>query len=532
MNQNIQTRQGEDGLFGMASGQHSDLFSILELFPMPLEVFSADGISRFVNQAFVDTLHISAEQLVGKFNVLEDPYLNRALGLTENLRQVFAGEAFSFCDLKVPFEEIGRRYNCAKARPVTDDLYQEVICFPLWGSDQSVAGVAAMFMTKQICQARQDAVRAREYIDAHWPDDFDLDKIAAAAGVSRYHLTRLFKKYIGKTPYSYYQEVKLEKIKEALRDPGLSVGEAFAACGADYSGCFAEAFKRAFKMTPTQYRHILKSSGSAGLQNPGAKPGELHEQKTPHLPIPRFTSENIELLYQVLEYFPLPIKVFTPDGYVAFANRVILEMWNISEPSQIVGRYNLLRDSVTNDRLGLRDYVQRTFRGEIVLVPEVKVPLEAFAVWYKARDLGYDIESMYTDILNFPVQNSDGQITHIVSVFLTTRVYQGQTDIARAREYLENHWKEEFDADAIARAVNLSPSHLARLFKKYTGITLYSYYQDIKIKQLKTALKDQTLSVAEAFLSCGFDYMDNWTMLFKKKVGMTPTQYRKSVKKR
>lgn len=514
--------------FGSSPPKWQNLFSVLELFPIPLEVFSADGISLFVNRAFVEILHIDAEQLVGKFNVLEDPYLNGILGLEEELHQVFAGKTVSFRDLKAPFEEIGKRYHPSKAKPVADDFYQEIVCFPLRGADQSIAGVVAMFMTKRIYQARIDAIRVREYIEAHWLDDFDLNQISKAVGMSPGHMARVFKKLIGMTPYTYYQGLKIEKIKAALRDRKLSVAAAFASCGADYSGSLAEAFKHKVGMTPTQYRRTMQSSGSAGSQNPGAEPGGCHEQMT--LSAPRFTSEKIGLLYQVLEYFPLPIKVFTPDGYVAFANHVVLEMWNISDPSQIVGRYNLIRDSVTNDRLGLREYVQRTFRGEVVLVPEVKTPLADFAVWYEARDMGYDIESIYTDILNFPVQNISGQLTHIVSIFLTTRIYQGQTDIARAREYLENHWKEPFDIDRLAEAVNLSPSHLSRLFKKHVGVAPYNYYQELKVTHLKAALRDHNLSIAEAIASCGFDEPGNCTRFFKEKIGMTPSQYRKSVK--
>ena len=50
---------------------------------------------------------------------------------------------------------------------------------------------------------------------------------------------------------------------------------------------------------------------------------------------------NEDLLFPVVDLFPLPIKIFTPDGNVAFANRAVLEMWNISDPTQIVGKYNL-----------------------------------------------------------------------------------------------------------------------------------------------------------------------------------------------
>ncbi len=238
---------------------------------------------------------------------------------------------------------------------------------------------------------------------------------------------------------------------------------------------------------------------------------------------------NEEMLFQVAELFPIPIQIFTPDGNTVFASRAVLEMWNISEPSQIVGKYNLLKDPVVNERLGLREYVRRAFAGEIVLVPDVKVPLEDFSHWYEARSPDYNVESIYTDILNFPVFDENKKITHIVSVFITSRMYLGKSDIIRAKEYIESHWLDEFNMDKIADAVKMSRYHFARVFKKNSGMTPYSYYQDIKIRKLKDALRDTNLSITQAFASCGVEYNGSFARVFKDKVGMTPTQYRKTL---
>lgn len=240
-----------------------------------------------------------------------------------------------------------------------------------------------------------------------------------------------------------------------------------------------------------------------------------------------FTNE--EMLFQVAELFPIPIQIFTVDGNTVFANRAVLEMWNISEPSQIVGKYNLRQDHVVNERLGLSAYVRRIFKGEIVLVPDVKVPLGDFSNWYEARNPDYDVESMYTDIINFPIFNENKKITHIVSVFITSRMFLGKSDITRAKEYIESHWLDEFNMDKIADTVKMSRYHFARVFKKHTGMTPYSYYQDIKIRKLKDTLRDTNLSVTQAFASCGVEYSGSFARVFKDKVGMTPTQYRKTL---
>ena len=241
------------------------------------------------------------------------------------------------------------------------------------------------------------------------------------------------------------------------------------------------------------------------------------------------TVQNEEVLFQVAQLFPVPIQIFTPDGNTVFASRAVLELWNIREPSQIVGKYNLLKDPVVNDHLGLREQVRRAFAGEIVLVPDVKVPLEHFSEWYESRNPDYDIASMYTDILNFPIFDANRNVTYIVSIFITTRTYFGKSDVARAKEYLWNHWLDEFNLDHIAEAANMSRYHFARVFKKHTGMTPYGYYQDIKIQKIKDALRNQNLTITEAFACCGVEYCGSIAGVFKQKVGMTPSQYRKTL---
>ena len=81
--------------YGTYSGQtepllecEDDLFSVLELFPIPMEVFSKDGMSLFVNKAFIEFFHINTADIIGKFNVLEDSYINNKIGLADYLRRV------------------------------------------------------------------------------------------------------------------------------------------------------------------------------------------------------------------------------------------------------------------------------------------------------------------------------------------------------------------------------------------------------------------------------------------------------------
>lgn len=238
--------------------------------------------------------------------------------------------------------------------------------------------------------------------------------------------------------------------------------------------------------------------------------------------------EDDEKLFQMLELFPFPIQLFAPDGTSVFVSQALRETYNIPGSAQMVGKYNLKQDPIIH-RLGLGEYLRRSFEGEIVLVPDVRVPLESMSLQYGPRRPDYNIESMYTDILTFPIWGPGKDLRYIVSMLIPTRVYQGQSDVVRAREFMDNHWVEEFDMDSVAQSVHLSRYHFARLFKRHTGMTPYGYYQCNKVSGLKNALCDRSLSVAEAFAACGVEYSGNFAKLFKDKVGLSPSQYRKSI---
>jgi AraC-like DNA-binding protein len=508
------------------------LFSVLELFPLPIEVFAPDGISLFVNSAFLKAFHIpDSSEVVGKFNVLKDGYVNQTPMLAEFMRRVFSGELLTIYDIKVPFNEIYSFYFSKYGNPAQNDMYHDITGFPLRNAGGEIGCVVTIFMTTGIYHSRLDAIKAAEYIKENWLDDFNIDNIARAAGLSRHYLTRLFKKYTGMTPYSYYQDVKIEKIKEALRDTGISVSKAFLLCGVDYSGRFADIFKKKTGMTPSQYRKSLRTGEGEQVREHTSDAATIVREQDPSLVNPRAVSESKELLFEVASLFPIPVQIYKSNGDIVYINESVLRMWNIQDTSQLLGHYNLLSDPFVNEQCGLKDYIIRAFQGEIVLISDIKVPLEQLWQRYKTRNGVYNIESLYVDILNFPVFSSGGEMIYMVSMFFTSRVYQGRPDIVKAREYIENNWREEFDMNKLSEAMRISPSHLARLFKRHTGMTPYSYYQKTKINRLKKAIQDKTMSIAEAFEYCGLEYSGNFARVFKEQIGMTPSQYRKSMDK-
>lgn len=237
---------------------------------------------------------------------------------------------------------------------------------------------------------------------------------------------------------------------------------------------------------------------------------------------------NVAMLSKIIEYFPYPIHVYSPDGTMVLTNDACLRVMHIPAKDHIVGKFNVLKDPII-DKWGeeVRAKIERSFQGEIVHFQNLNMPIRGIIERFETGELCFD--SCFQNIICYPIHDDQGRMAYVVHVFVTTKLYDGKEEMVKAKAYIENNWLDAFDIDKLTEVVNLSRYHFARLFKSNTGMTPYGYYQDVKIRRIKERLCDQNLSVAQAFRSCGVDYAGNYSRIFKAKVGMTPSQYRNSL---
>ena len=97
-------------------------------------------------------------------------------------------------------------------------------------------------------------LRARDLADARYAEPLNVDDLAAAAGLSRAHFSREFRRAFGVSPHAYLLTRRLERAAALLRNTDNSVAEVCLAVGLQGIGSFTTSFKRAFGKTPTEYR--------------------------------------------------------------------------------------------------------------------------------------------------------------------------------------------------------------------------------------------------------------------------------------
>lgn len=109
------------------------------------------------------------------------------------------------------------------------------------------------------------------------------------------------------------------------------------------------------------------------------------------------------------------------------------------------------------------------------------------------------------------------------------RKYTAKNEINMVIDYLWEHVNKEFSLDDLSRIANLSPYYLVRLFKDNTGKTPYAYYMDIKISKAIEYFKAGKHSITEVSFILGFSSHSHFSSIFKKRVGMTPSDFIKRI---
>lgn len=103
--------------------------------------------------------------------------------------------------------------------------------------------------------------RARDLIDRSYADPLDLDHLAAAAGVSKFHFLRCFREAYGTTPAAYLAERRIERAQDLLRATNLTVTEVCMLVGYSSLGSFSTRFRQVVGVTPSAYQAEFAGAG-------------------------------------------------------------------------------------------------------------------------------------------------------------------------------------------------------------------------------------------------------------------------------
>jgi AraC-like DNA-binding protein len=96
--------------------------------------------------------------------------------------------------------------------------------------------------------------RAKDLADGRYFERLGVDDLAGAAGLSRAHFSREFRRAFGEAPHAYLLARRLERAAALLRTTDRSVADICFSVGLQSVGSFTTSFTRSYGMSPTTYR--------------------------------------------------------------------------------------------------------------------------------------------------------------------------------------------------------------------------------------------------------------------------------------
>lgn len=170
---------------------------------------------------------------------------------------------------------------------------------------------------------------------------------------------------------------------------------------------------------------------------------------------------------------------------------------------------------------------------------DIKLKVLEFVLWaehlaYESGGMTYHFRSRqsYLPTLNQLEQLDDvrnwfiDRVSEACRNVVIKKEEQSNTIISRAKQYIDSHYSRDISLAEVSREVDISPYYFCKIFKEETGENYIEYLTNIRIEQAKELLMNTELSMKEICAKIGYSDPNYFSRAFKKKVGVTPTEYK------
>ncbi len=103
-------------------------------------------------------------------------------------------------------------------------------------------------------------------------------------------------------------------------------------------------------------------------------------------------------------------------------------------------------------------------------------------------------------------------------------------DVAKSLRYIREHACTGLTVDDLLKQCNLTRSVMERLYRKYLGHSPQQEIRLVQIKRVKELLLETEMSLHQIAAVTGFEHSEYLSVMFKRIAGMTPGDYRRSIK--
>ena len=94
--------------------------------------------------------------------------------------------------------------------------------------------------------------------------------------------------------------------------------------------------------------------------------------------------------------------------------------------------------------------------------------------------------------------------------------------------YLRRNLYKNISREDLSKVFHISPSHLARIFRNISGMTITKRLLQLRIDRAKQLLLESSLPISEISLQIGYTNFSYFTNIFRKETGVTPSDFRRT----
>ena len=129
------------------------------------------------------------------------------------------------------------------------------------------------------------------------------------------------------------------------------------------------------------------------------------------------------------------------------------------------------------------------------------------------EEFGNCIDNLKISLFESKKENKDSQQKDRMIVSIT--------------KYLQNHLQEDVSLNVLAQEFHLNAQYISQLFKSEIGVGFLTYLTNIRIEHAKKLLLSTDDAISDKSDQCGYNDYRVFTKVFKKKEGITPSQFRR-----
>lgn len=171
---------------------------------------------------------------------------------------------------------------------------------------------------------------------------------------------------------------------------------------------------------------------------------------------------------------------------------------------------------------------------KVIEMSKVRHPNTAFIIVSGYDDFNYCKQALKLQIADYLLKPVDyeefGTVIDNLRISLYEKKIEEDVDdhlINKIAQYIREHLDEDISLNLLSDKFALNAQYISQLFKNQIGVNFLSYLTSIRMQKAKSLLLSSAKTIVEVSQAVGYNDYRVFTKVFKKHVGVSPSQYRK-----